>query len=284
MRNKNLFLLGVFSLSFLLSMAQVPVYLKGNDRDVYVKNESEIKKLTAVVAGDEAQSLAIKYKLNAKEVVKVKDILFKREFDKMIYNYLYPNQDSLRYSKKLQVEKQYKPELIKYLFINEKNVNCYNSWLIYSNRKAFVLSDNQVESIIETVININLLREDESNTNFDQRGYELKAFCKILSAEQFNVYLETKLYDEVKKETDNSWKKLKENGLSFDLDSLRATTELFRYQMALSKANYLNYNDYGKRDKVVKTITDVAPLAARRVNSIPTEHKAKNAYKGSFVW
>ena len=91
---------------------------------------------------------------------------------------------------------------------------------------------------------------------FDQRGYELTAFRKILTNSQFEAYLEAKLYVEVKKETDNSWKKLKEYGLSVDLDSTVEIPVLFRYQMALSKANYLNYNDYGKREKVVKTITD----------------------------
>lgn len=284
MKNKKPFLLGAFLLSFFLSMAQVPSYLKTNEVDVYVKNESEIKKLAAIVAGDEAQSLAIRYKLNNTEKSCVKDIIYKKELRKIITNYSYPNQDSLRYSVKLQIEKELKPELIAYLFTNEKNVNCYNSWILYSNRKAFNLSEKQVKSIIETVVNINVLKESESNTNFDQRGYELAAFRKILTEIQFEVYLEAKLYDEVKKETDNSWKKLKDNGLSIDLDSTVEKPVLFRYQMALSKANYLNYNDYGKRDKIIKTITEAAPQAARRVNSIPTAQKAKNAYKGSLIW
>lgn len=284
MKNKKLFLLGAFLLSFFLSMAQIPAFVPKNETDVFKKNEAEIKKSAEIATGDEIQYLTKKYKLTHAEKNQLYEIINRREQQKVIYNYLYPTQDSLRYGFKSQIDMSFKPELIKFLFVNEKNVNCYNSWILYSNRKAFALSDKQVESIIETVVNINLIKEDETTTNFDQRGYELTAFRKILTNSQFEAYLEAKLYDEVKKEVDNSWKKLKENGLSVDLDSTVEIPVLFRYQMALSKANYLNYNDYGKREKVVKTITDAAPLTARRVNSIPAAQQAKNAYKGSLVW
>lgn len=283
MKMKICSITGVFLFICALISAQIPDYLKEKEAEVYKLHESEVKLLASQAISDEMARLTLNQHIkDVSKMNNIRTIIGKRETRKATYQFIYPDDEIARYEARQRVTNEFKPFLIRYLFVAGEIVGSYNCRMVMRNKDTLMLSAKQQASIVDTAVELDQLLEKQPN--MDSRGYELKSFGKIFNNRQMDLYLSLKLNDEVKGQVAASWIKLKDNQLDYGLDSTIVAAELYRYHMARSKANYLYYNNDALRNAAVESINNSAPLAIRRINAIPAAQKAKAAYNGSFSW
>ena len=264
------------------TQAQTPSYLKGSEVQAYNANTQQIKQFAQIAIGDEMANLIITYKLTQGEAENFKALVEEMETRLATYNVIYPTQDTIRFKAKMAVKESYKNTLVKTLFENDKMVGCYNLRMIRRNKDTLHLNADQQEKIKAMAVEVNDLLE--KNPKMDLRAYELPRLTKIMTPQQFDLYLQIKLTDEVNTQTNSTWAKLKENGLEYGLDSTKTKTEVFNHHMAKAKANYIYTFEQKTRDAANKAIDEAAPTAIRRANGVADAVKAKNAYNGTLTW
>lgn len=262
--------------------AQTPSFLKGAEVQAYNANTQQVKQYAQIAIGDQMANLTLTYKLTQGEAENFKALVEEMETRMATYNLIYPTQDTMRYKAKMEVKTAYKNTLLRTLFENGKMVGCYNLRMIMRNKDTLHLNAHQQEQIKLMAVEVDGLLEKDPK--MDLRAYELPRLTKIMTPEQVDLYLTIKLTDEVNTQTGNDWKKLKDNGLEYGLDSTITAKEMFNHNMAKAKTSYLYTYKQQTRDTALKAINEAAPTAIRRANSVADAVKAKNAYNGTLTW
>lgn len=227
-------------------------------------------------------ALIIKQGLKSDEMTSVKSIIEERETRKATYNYLLASDDTTRYKAKAAINEEYRSRLTGTLFQLGKIVGSYNCRMIMRNKDTLGLSTAQQDQIAEWAVKVDKMLAEDSKVEL--RPIEFPIFKKLFTPVQLELFLNLKLHDETLTQAAKTWATLKENGLEYGMDSLQTAKELYNYHLARGKANYVNYNNAKERDASLKAISEAAPMAIRRTNSIPEAIKAKNAYNGTLTW
>lgn len=274
--------LGTLFLTCTLASAQTPAYLKGDEAQAYNAHTADVKSFAKFAMGDQMGRLSLKYNLSTTEADSVLTFVKKMEIRKATYNYIFPDNDTLRYKAKQNIDNEYEEALVKHLFRAGKTVGSYNCRMIMRNKDTLQLTPTQQESILTWAVEVNNLLKDDPSLSL--RPLEFPLFKKIFTETQLDLFLTLKLTEEVNGQVQKSWKTLKENGLEYGLDSAVVSAELFRYHMARDRAIYINYADATLREAAIKSINDYAPTAIKRINNIPAATEAKKAYNGTLTW
>lgn len=274
--------LGSFFLTCTLAVAQAPDFLEGQEAEAYNAHKTEVKMFAKIGTSDEMGKMSIKYELNSTEFSALNTFVEQMETRKATYNYIYPDNDTMRIKAKQMVANQYEPDLIKYLFKAGKTVGSYNCRLMMRNKDTLSLTTTQQDTILAWAIHVNgLLKE---NPSLELRPLEFPIFKRTLTEQQLDLFLSIKLTEEVNGQVQKTWKTLKEKGLEYGLDSAVVSGGLFRYHMTRDKIIYVNYNNYTLREAALKNINQNAPIAIKRLENIPEATAAKNAYNGTLTW
>lgn len=246
-------------------------------------HEKELKRYTQLITEELWHEKVTSYGIepNSEDATKLFDLIYERELRKQMRNiYLSENLEE-RYKDKRNIDQEYEDAICRVMapYWNMGLPNLYKA-ILY--REGINLTDTQYENIVTNMIR---LKSKAERMYGNMWGDELKVLKEVLTGEQLDTYFRAKNARIATRDSQLAWQRLKDAGMTNDLDSATAVARIFIHKLKILQATDLYWNDENKKREAWTAIDYYAPMEMRRVYSINRKNRAKKqGYKGSFNW
>jgi hypothetical protein len=250
---------------------------------IYQKHKVEIDLRISIAKEDKIREYAVRYNLYPVYIEELKVILENQEKAKIIYDYFYPSNHQKRFLEKQKIENAYKNAIDRILLLSGNDISSPNLPIVFSYKEALKFTDEQEKALIELALKHKKMLE--KNPRRDLWQEELEALENTLTEYQFEWFFIYKNSAKILRKTADDWRRLKEAGLTADLDSATACNQIYQHKMRIQKATDIYTYDDAKKREAWAAIDFQAPLAVKRLYSINRKNSAKKqGYRGSFIW
>jgi len=156
-------------------------------------------------------------------------------------------------------------------------------------RKEIALTDTQIDSLLNKVIQLEHLRMDYANRNVTGKYYakpfETENLNAILTPQQWDIYLKSKSQTKAELNAQNDWAKLHQAGLTKELDSVKTHQENFQYELNLLVATErLSFNKSQRNAFAVKDIEASKPSPLKKLDMINKNVADNESLKRTLAW
>ncbi|MBQ8361391.1 MAG: hypothetical protein IJX44_05510 [Bacteroidaceae bacterium] len=279
---KKVFLMATFLGVAVLGNAQYKEFNPQEKNLLRIHNE-ELTKSTALIAEELWYKNVKSFNMNAEaeDSKRLYQLIYERELRKQMCNIYLKDNLNYRYEKKSSIDQEYEDTICR-VMAPYWNMGLPNLYTAILNRKGLGLTDTQYNDIVTNMIRLKPVAERSYNSLW---GEELKALQETLDNEQIDIYFRAKNARIATRDTKIFWQRLKDAGMTNDLDSTVAVAKIFVHRLKIMQAADLYWNNEAKKREAWKAIDYYAPLEMRRVYSIDRKNYAKKqGYKGSFNW
>jgi hypothetical protein len=154
---------------------------------------------------------------------------------------------------------------------------------LLNNAKQLNLSKPQTDSLTAAIIAVAKLKQGKNQQDFEQ-----VKMTKILTAQQYESYLQLKNSGKALKWATSDWADIKAHGLDKGLDSAKVVNQILQYDINRLVAKDKFRNDPAQLDVYIRNIDASKPmilkqLRASKNNGNPTGKQAA-AVKADYVW
>ena len=258
--------------------------LDSQEKELLQTYESELKQSTQMAFEDKFVGYMLRYGLDweGKEANQLNQILYQQELRKQMCDYYIPQDPLKRFQKKRSIEGEYEEAIYKILALHD-NMGLPNLFLAIYNKEPLKLSESQFEAIQSKMLQMR--RQVKNNPGKYYWGDELITLEETLNGEQLDHYFRIKNAGKATRFSKVIWQRLKEAGMTNDLDSTSSFARIYVHQVKILQATDMYWNDETKKREAWAAIDKYAPVEIRRTYSISRKNIAKKqGYKGSFNW
>lgn len=262
---KILFISVIFLIVINISYAQRPHFTNGINYEDLLRIGSQ--------NGEKAfEDLYAHYRFLKSDSVRLKTFLINREIKKSVQKY---SSLTLEDAKTVEhsIEEEYKdsiyPLLIPYNRMSGDNISLV---LLLSKKENY--NDNQIKYLMDSAVDMARRLERDSALNvWDE---EMEILRNTLDDQQLNRFFGVKNFKAIKAETDIKWNKLKEVGLTQDMDSTLECYRVFNYLNEKMKINDLYRHRSTDRRTRIAELKRHRPLIIRMYDAY--ERKRSGRY------
>jgi hypothetical protein len=258
-------------------------FLNETENDCYLKNKDEIDARLEMAKEDAYRELTTTYAIKLLYVDDLKQIVEMQEMRKIICDYLQPTDHNQRFWMKKAVENDYRNAFDRIILLSGNDISSPSMPVLFKNSEVLQLTGEQMETLVEKAISYKEILK--ANSRQDMWRSELELLQSTLTDDQLERFLNLKNIRIATRDAQNHWNRMKEYGLTNDLDSTQAVTQMFVHLLKIQNATDIYaYNDAKKREAWA-AIDQYAPLAMRRSYSVSRKNiEKKQGYRGSFNW
>jgi len=223
--------------------------------------------------------------LSKKELAdKLKTIVEKMGARKLVFDFLYPEDHEKRYTEKAKIEDEYSDSIDRILILSGNDISSPNMPIVFKNMTDYsIITPEQVEIFLDAAIGFK--KDLANNPRRDMWQKELELFKSTLNDEQLERFFTIKNARIAMRDAQNYWERLKEAGLTSDLDSAKAVNQVYIHKLKIMEATDLYTYDDAQKREAWAAIDQYAPTPVRRVYAINRKNAAKKqGYRGSFTW
>ncbi len=266
-----------------LSLSAQTGYLTDEEAAVWRENSEQMDSQINIQVQDKLREIRSKYVVTEEMLISFNEIVYEQEVRKLIYNYMYPEDHIARFQKKIQIESQYKNAIDRILFLSGNDMASPKLHLAIRYANHLSISPEQKELLTDKALD--LKKGLDKDPRKDVWKQELQALQDILTEEQFDRYFTYKNAGKITRDTRDAWTRLKDAGLTTDLDSTKSYAQIYMHKLKIQKATDIYTYDENARKEAWAAIDLYAPLPIKRLYSINRKNQAKKqGYRGSFTW
>jgi len=160
---------------------------------------------------------------------------------------------------------------------------------VITKRKLLKLSSRQADSLLAVAAALEKITADYKTKitykKYDSTPFEAKNLLQILTSSQYEAYLYDKNRVEAITNEKKIWTRLKQYGLTSDVDSVQVNKELIDYQLNLLVANERYHNSDTQENTEIKAMVENKKPAILKKLDISVRTSALNASsKKSLSW
>lgn len=257
--------------------------LNPQEKDLLRIHEKELRKNAQLITEELWLEKVTSYGIepNSEDATKLFELIYERELRKQMRNiYLSENLEQ-RYKDKRNIDQEYEDSICRVMapYWNMGLPNLYKA-ILY--REGINLTDSQYRDIVTNMIRLKTKAERMSGNMW---GDELEVLKEVLTGDQLDTYFRAKNARIATRDSRLAWQRLKDAGMTNDLDSAKTVARIFIHKLKILQATDLYWNDENKKREAWTAIDYYAPMEMRRVYSINRKNRAKKqGYKGSFNW
>ncbi len=256
-----------------------------SERKVFEEHENEIISRSRIAGEDAHAELCMKYNVPKSQSEKLASMLVERERRKAVYDYIYPSSPRLRAQAKLSVDSVYQYHVDEILIPYNK-MSGENITFLLRRRKAFRLDDAQYEYLMKHAVEMcHKMRKDRKADVWDE---EMAVMRNTLGKKMFNSFLIQKNASVVTKRMKESWKKLRDAGLTEELDSVSDCARMYMFYMEQEKIKSVYKNFSTERKKRLAENDKQMPKAVKMYYALARKEreakKSESEETKGLVW
>jgi len=279
---KKIFLIFYLLYSAICANAQL-VYLSEKEKAGYQQHKDEVDARIEIVKQDKFLEYATRYALKKIYVDELKTIICAQEMRKLIYDYQFPDDHNRRFSEKAKIDKEYCDAIDRILLLSGNDISSPGFYIVLHFGDGLNLTTEQVEEFAKEALAAKKVLE--KNPRRDMWRKELEVLEKLLDEKQLDYFFVLKNGNKMRRETIDAWSRLKDAGLTNDLDSITACQQIYLHKVKIQKATDIYAYDDTKKREAWSAIDMSAPLPIKRIYSINRKNSAKKqGFRGSFTW
>lgn len=228
-------------------------------------------------------------KMTNEQAEKLQDYFTIRDIKKRCYNYIYPKDLRKRISEKMRIDLLYRDSIDMILVaalgskVTGDNIN-----RILFHEKGMKLDSIQYGIIMDKALDMaHRLHDDPRIDVWDE---EMKLISKTLNGKQQKLFFHLKNNTVVNRDIDTGWERLKNAGLTEQLDSAKETNLAYDYYHEMYRIKDLyRYHGTSQR-KYLAELNKHKPMMVKMLDGLDkkaavTEEEEKNGTVGKeFVW
>lgn len=234
--------------------------LTATEQEVFNAHKAELAMRSEIAGEDTYTEMCMKYHVPKSQSKKLAELLKLREKRKATYDYIYPSSTVNRTRAKMAVDSAFQDK-IDAILIPFNDMSGENISLALRGRKAFKLDDAQYEYLMNNALSMcKRIRKDRRTDVWNE---EMSILRKTLSKKQFESLLVEKNLHTVTIRTRAAWKKLHDEGLTEELDSVSDCARLYMHFMEEEKIRCVYRNFSTERKKRLAELDKGMPKIAK---------------------
>ena len=259
-------------------------YLDEKERSVYLQRKDEFDARFEIVRQDKYLELASRYVVKDEYAKELRTIIETQEARKLVVDFLFPEDHKRRYDEKAKIEREYSDGIDRILLLSGNDISSPNMPIVFKNMiDYYIITPKQVEIFVNAAIGFK--KDLAKNPRRDMWKKELELLQNTLDEEQLDRFFTIKNARIALRDAQTYWARLKEAGLTGDLDSVKAVNQVYMHKLKIMKATDLYTYDDAQKREAWAAIDQYAPLPVKRVYAINRKNTAKRqGYRGSFTW
>jgi len=259
-------------------------YLNEEERSVYLHHKKEFDARFEIARQDKYLDLTTCYVVKDEYANKLRTIIETQEARKLVFDFLFPEDQKRRYYEKAKIEKEYSDSIDRILLLSGNDISSPNMPIVFNNMIDYsIITPEQVEIFLAAAIGFK--KDLVKNPRRDMWKKELELLQNTLNDEQLERFFTIKNARIAMRDAQNYWERLKEAGLTSDLDSVKAVNQVYIHKLKIMEATDIYTYDDAQKREAWAAIDQYAPTPVKRVYAINRKNTAKKqGYRGSFTW
>ncbi len=287
MKQRRLILFGLALIAMTFAKAQST--LTPDLEEGIMKEKTETVNEQARLASSEAfASLCINYRVMKKFSARIKEMLSEREMRKACYNYIYEDMPYKRTRAKMEIDSLYQDSIDIRLIPYNKNISGeYVSAALFLD-KTLRLDSTQYNTIKECALN--LAHKLRKNPKLDTWPEERKVITTALTPKQVEKLFVRKNGKKIADDFRTAWNRLKEAGLTQQLDSVSDGALAVVYLEKAYTIKDLYQRDKSARRAAMAQLDKRKPIMMKLLDGLNKKEALENKEKKQqnigkdFVW